>query len=54
MGQPNGVPDSVCLFVSGSQAARVANRGTGGARVGAGGGAHNPSNRPPAGMLDPL
>ncbi|XP_013868627.1 ephrin-A1a [Austrofundulus limnaeus] len=36
------------IAADGSQAARVANRGTGGARVGAGGGVHNPSNRPPA------
>lgn len=36
---------------SGSQEARVAEGGTGGAAVGAGGGAHNPSNRLPAGTL---
>lgn len=36
---------------SGSQEARVSKGGTGGAEVGAGGGAHNPSNRLPAGTL---
>lgn len=39
------------LFLLGSQEARVAKGGTGGAGVGAGGGVHNPSNRLPAGKL---
>ncbi|KAM4550313.1 ephrin-A1a isoform 1-T1 [Fundulus diaphanus] len=36
------------IAADGSQEARVANKGTGGGGVGAGGGAHNPSNRPAA------
>lgn len=32
----------------------MAKGGRGGAGVGAGGGVHNPSNRPPAGTLAPL
>lgn len=40
---------------SGSQEARVAKGGTGGAGVGAGGGAHNPSNRlPPGTWTNPM
>lgn len=43
------------FFFLGSQEARVAKGGTGGAGVGAGGGVHNPSNRLPAGMqLNPV
>ncbi|MEQ2273398.1 hypothetical protein XENORESO_003508, partial [Xenotaenia resolanae] len=34
------------IAADGSQEARVANKGTAGGGVGAGGGAHNPSNRP--------
>lgn len=42
------------LLFSGSQEARVAKGGTGGATVGAEGGVHNPSNGLPAGMLTNL
>ena len=49
--EPGGVTDGIISFPPGSQEARVAKGGTGGAGVGAGGGVHNPSNRLPAGML---